>query len=876
MQFKQYGKIKKVRGRRHINLGEVRAGLAAEKKISQELPDHYYMHLQDSQVSLACMTKGRSSSQAINKELKKSIPTVVGANVRGYYGFIRSKSNPADDPTRKQPVRKPTRLPPRWWTEAEDGRFEELDKFLEENLVHPTQVSELPDPKELLADVQLDGRSSKDVKKERGRRLRKERISKQEETDEAVERLQEGSKAVDEDFKNASEQRSLLRSTEAESTEAERTAEEEGEKQRAEKVADSTKEGASSEETRQRLRGTWLEGREELWAALTSFKRSQFVLQEGVEDLDSALLKGPGLLDLFSGKRGFAQAFAKMGCSWALCFDLKHGEDENLLEPNLQARLKSLLGSRCFIAMAASPVCASFSTAITPPWRMKIWPRGKPGLTEEQLEKIRLGHEQLAFTLELVRVCLRHGVIFWIENPEQSWFWKIDKELSWDDILARGDVGDFRVDQCVFGTPWRKRTRFRTNSHLRDQKQLCRCTKPHVKLRGRSKQHGMNFTKLAESYPRKLCSVLAAAVAIDCGLKADCRNVSVSDCVFCNNKRIGEASNPGPRRRQMPRDGDIDDIQLLEPQTVKMRSKLWDAFNIWINENIGEGALEHMLESPGLLVKTLEAYGKAQFSGGAPLHYYRQLLAHTQREYPLCRPFMQGAWLVVTKWEQAEPTQHRPPIPEPLAVAISALALLWRWPKFASTVLMCFFSILRIGEVLNARRRDLLTPNDLMSPEPEIFLKISNPKSRGRGPRIQYSTFKKVEFLPILLHTWEGLKPGERLYPLSASAFRRRWDCILQHLGVQSFHRLTPGAMRPGGAVWAHRQGMSIQDLLWKMRLQHLRTLGYYLQEVTAVSILPNLTAECRGNIAALLGIMPFLSEHSSAHNPRRDCCFNL
>jgi len=283
-----------------------------------------------------------------------------------------------------------------------------------------------------------------------------------------------------------------------------------------------------------------------------------------------------------------------------------------------------------------------------------------------------------------------------------------------------------------------------------------------------------------------------------------------------------------------------------------------------------------MLESPGLLVKTLEAYGKAQFSGGAPLHYYRQLLAHTQREFPLCRPFMQGAWLVVTKWEQAEPTQHRPPIPEPLAVAISALALLWRWPKFASTVLMCFFSILRIGEVLNARRRDLLTPNDLMSPEPEIFLKISNPKSRGRGPRIQYSTFKKVEFLPILLHTWEGLKPGERLYPLSASAFRRRWDCILQHLGVQSFHRLTPGAMRPGGAVWAHRQGMSIQDLLWKMRLQQLRTLGYYLQEVTAVSILPNLTAECRGNIAALLGIMPFLSEHSSAHNPRRDCCFNL
>ncbi len=173
---------------------------------------------------------------------------------------------------------------------------------------------------------------------------------------------------------------------------------------------------------------------------------------------------------------------------------------------------------------------------------------------------------------------------------------------------------------------------------------------------------------------------------------------------------------------------------------------------------------------------------------------------------------------------------------------------------------MCFYGILRAGEVLTAVRRDLLTPEDLMSSDQEIFLKISNPKSRGRGPRVQYSTFKKVEYMPILIRTWQGLRPGEKLYPLSASAFRRRWDCILQHLGVQKFHRLTPGTLRSGGAVWAHRQGTNIQDLLWKMRLQHLRTLGYYLQEVTAVSILPNLTEECRASISALLGIMPFLS----------------
>ena len=860
LQFKEFGRIRKVQRRRHINLGEVRAALAAEKLVGQTIPGHYYMHLQDSQVALACMTKGRSASAAINKELRRSIPHVVGCNVRGYYGYIRSKSNPADDPTRAQEVRGATREPPKWWYLESEADFEELDKFLEENHVHPKQISELPDPAELLPDLELDGRSSKEMKQDRGRE-RRAKARKKDFEDTEAERLEKVSEAAAEAEKTEAERSEDAENVaEAEDSRAGRAEDAglAGDRSARPRLGENRSEGLSSE--KEKKKSSWLGAKQKEVKLLLSFKRSQFIFGERYGSLEEALEQGPGLLDLYSGKRGFARAFVGQGCPWALCFDLKHGEDEDLLEPNLQATLKILLGSCMFCAMAASPVCASFSTAITPPWRTKIWPRGRPGLTAEQKEKIRLGHEQLAFTLVLVGICLNLSIRFWVENPDQSWFWKIDGELSWDAINEDERVGDFRADQCCFGTPWRKRTRFKTSCHLKDQKQLCRCERPHVKLRGRSKEHGMNFTKLAESYPRRLCAVLAASMALDCGLQTGRRHVSVSDCVFSEHKRVGEAKNPGPRQRKAAREGAIDDIQLLEPQTVKIRAKLWTSFSSWVNENVGDGALENMIEAPYVLVKTLESYGKAQYAAGAPLHYYRQLLAHTQREIPLCRPYMQSAWTIVTKWELAEPTQHRPPIPEPLAIAISALALLWNWPKFASTVLLCFYGILRVGEVLNAKRRDLLTPKDLLSQEQEVFLRIRNPKSRGRGPRVQYSTFKKIDYMPIILQTWESLRPDEKLYPLSASAFRRRWDTILRQLGVQTFHRLTPGAMRPGGAVWAHRQGINIQDLLWKMRLQHLRTLGYYLQEVTAVSILPNLTEDSRESIAALLGVMPFLS----------------
>ena len=902
LQFEQYGKVRTSKKRRHINLGEIRAGLAAERKFAEENPCQYYVHLQDSQVSLACMIKGRSSSEAINRELKQAIPTIVGHNIRPFFGYVRSKSNPADDPTRGQEIRRPLRKPSSWWEKISEEKFDEIDLFLRSQGMHPEQVAGLPDPKELLPDLELDGRSSGELKKERGKLRRdvpktrrseglkgekgaEERsagpIGEAEEPTRAEKmKICEEADGKDEKLKKGAESgEAVMRDRElftvsVRGAEAVENTEDAGDAEAAERTEDGEKaeraEGharADDSDAKKRGRETNKEDRreDEGWGEvvnkLKQFKRSQFVINPKYKDLDEALKSGPGVLDLYSGKRGFSRAITKLGCPWSLCFDLKHGVDEDLLEPSLQVTLKSLLSSSAFAAMAASPVCASFSTAITPPWRDKLHPRGVPGLTAEQEAKIDLWHRQLRFTIELVELCIQHQVHFWIENPDGSWFWKMDGELSWQDVDECAEVGDFRIDQCVYGTPWRKRTRFKTSCHLRGQKQLCRCSGKHVQLRGRSKQHGVNFTKLAESYPRRLCSVLAGAMAIDCGFADGRRHLSVADCVFSEHRRIGEAKNPGPRRSKTERDGHIDDIELLEPQTVRIRAKLWTAFRIWVDDNVGLGALDELVEAPALLVKALEAYGKAQFSGGAPLHYYRQLLAHVQREVAMCRPFMQGAWTIVSKWEIAEPTQHRTPIPEPLVIAVCALAILWKWPKFASAVLLCYYGIMRIGEVLRARRRDLLTPCDLLSDDQVLYLKINQPKSRGRGPNVQYSTFSNGKLLPFLLWNWENLGRDEPLYPLSASAFRRRWDSLLDRVGVERFHSLTPGSLRGGGCVWAHKAGVGIQELLWKMRLQHIKTLGYYLQEVTAVSILPNLTRDCRNNIAALQGVMPLLLE---------------
>eukprot|EP00438_Fugacium_kawagutii_P003106 Skav210388 [mRNA] locus=scaffold1526:346357:350934:- [translate_table: standard] len=836
------------RGRRkHINLHEISAALDAECAVGEKWKDSYYVHLQDSQVSLACLVKGRSSSFAANQLLRKSIPMHITNNVRPFYGFVRTKLNPSDDPTRDRPVRSPCREEALWIASAKKGDFAELDDFLSEQKLGVLDMAGLPDPSELLPDLPIQALSAQEKRKVRGKHMRQKKPS-------AVSAEGDSSSKSSEDPQAVRASLSTVRSrTPSVQSAACRCGP---------GISGPVRVSAPATGPETELKNGKLP--EALVQRLLKFRPEQFVFSSKFADLSEALRDGPGVLDLFSGARGFSRAFTELVPSWSLCFDISHHPDENLEDVELQSVLLGLLQDGAFKAMAASPVCASFSTAITPPWRTLEFPEGRPDVTAEQRLKMERGHVQLKFVLKLCAVCIQTGVIFWVENPDASWFWRQREELSWDSLQADKQVGDFRIDQCRFGTPWRKRTKFRTNCSLRGQRLLCRCSTGHVILRGRCKERKINFTKLAESYPRKLCRLIACGVAQDLGLLPGRRKLIVDDCAKCCGLRIGEASHPGPRRPrafERVREGRLEDVELLEPQTIAMRARFWSSFTGWVSSELGDSALESIVANPLLLVKALEKYGGLEYSAGTPLHYYRQLLAHVQREYPMIKVHMAPAWRMVSKWELLEPVQHRPPIPEPLVLAMSCLALSWDWPYFTAAVLMCFYGICRIGEVLSAARCHLLTPQDLMSDDEVIYLKICKPKSRNRGPSTQYSTVSERSVVSFLAAVWQQLQPESLLYPSSPSNFRRRWNTVLKILGVPSWHRLTPGSLRGGGCVAAHRKGLAIHDLLWKMRLQHTKTLGYYLQETTAESVLPALTPDCRDNIKALRSMLPFLLE---------------
>ena len=142
----------------------------------------------------------------------------------------------------------------------------------------------------------------------------------------------------------------------------------------------------------------------------------------------------------------------------------------------------------------------------------------------------------LEFVLNIVVLCERLGLVYLIENPLSSWMWS---QPAWQGCKDRGREWDFFCDFCVFGTAWKKPTRFRTNGQLGGQCLRCPRDHQHFVLRGRVPGQGLSATKIAEPYPRRLCVLLAQAAAQDAGWLSDKRLLDISRCAKCSNCRIG-------------------------------------------------------------------------------------------------------------------------------------------------------------------------------------------------------------------------------------------------------------------------------------------------------------------------------------------------
>ena len=159
----------------------------------------------------------------------------------------------------------------------------------------------------------------------------------------------------------------------------------------------------------------------------------------------------------------------------------------------------------------------------------------------------------------------------------------------------------------------------------------------------------------------------------------------------------------------------------------------------------------------------------------------------------------------------------------------------------------------------------MVLPSDLGTAEGSaVFLKIRKPKTmRRRKGRVQHLKIDG-ELVSVFLESVLGpLEEFLPLFPLSAAAFRTRWQRVLFALYVPKHLQPTPASLRGGGAIAAYRRGESIQSIMWRMRLLSLSTLESYLQELAAETFMTKLPHSAKSKIRSAALFFPLALGHS-------------
>ncbi|OLQ11504.1 hypothetical protein AK812_SmicGene4650 [Symbiodinium microadriaticum] len=786
----QYKEIlrKKVSRPTHINILELRGMAKAEEIASQEGMRRRVFQLADSQVSLGAWTKGRAASRALNQELQQSLPIHLGCNMQSSAGFLPTEYNSADGPSRNTRPQEPIISIPECFYHLPDlGPF---DRWLESHGADPYTISGLPPLEELGAEIQVQVRSSG--------------------------RSRAGGRAFRQPNCPLSREKGQFIRTSCDVLSPGRA------------QADKLEAGAI--------------------AILQHYSVEQFVLPRAWLQGEDWRPTGPGFLELSSAQKGLAAALAEYSQTWVLV--LEFTEDTFQAADSRQGHedVFQLIERGAVLGVGCSMLGSSFSRAIRPAWRSSVYPGGLESLEGRAECRVAKGNALAAFIAKVISACLSAELLYWVENPSDSFLWRLPSFIT---LGSREAENLFRFDQCRFLAPWRKRTTILTNSHLRGFSMFCNGGHRHRRLSGYSKEFHCCWTRASQIYPRRLRQLLGYAIAFDAGLLPGRRPITAATLAKQSHGRIGEAQNPGPR---LPRDlrhrDDIDlsSIELVTANTSKLGQRVHSLFQDWCQESVGEEAARNLLSCANTAGELAKEFGYFLFSAKHPLYMYRQLLAYLQRERPMLRGHLAGAWQVVSKWERVEPIEHRSPVPHVLLRALVSLAVAWRWQRVAAVILIMFFGVARPGEVLQAARRDLLLPRDLETESATAFyLKVVAPKTRHRGlGKIQHTKVDDAHVTAFCEGVFGGLPWHERLYPGSPASFRRRWDTLLAALQVPKKLRLTPAGLRAGGAVFAYRQDIELQKLLWRMRLSNLQTLQHYVQEVGAESVVVQLPPRAR------------------------------
>ena len=304
----------------------------------------------------------------------------------------------------------------------------------------------------------------------------------------------------------------------------------------------------------------------------------------------------------------------------------------------------------------------------------------------------------------------------------------------------------------------------------------------------------------------------------------------------------------------------------MTKNTSLTREWLLDRFVKWM-ESKGHSFQTVVMASPpetDLLNALLVEFGRLLFEEGKPYYHFSETINSITSKRPLVRRSLQQAWDLAFMWGSHEPAEHHVAMPFQVLVALISAAWYWGWEREAAVFALACTALLRIGEVVEALRADLILPSDVSYTNSFALLRILEPKTRFRAARHQAGKLEHVDLLYVVQIGFGKLKPWERLWPLSSSTLRSRLSKLLTKLGLPSKPQDSPKPMtlasfRPGGATHLMNLTESAELVRRRGRWASFRIMEIYLQEVSASTYLNLVAPQAKQNVLLACAVFPVI-----------------
>ena len=248
----------------------------------------------------------------------------------------------------------------------------------------------------------------------------------------------------------------------------------------------------------------------------------------------------PVFIEIFSGSSNLSRWMYEQGFD-VIAIDWKHNKHTAKFSA-IDVDLSSSAGQSLFwqmvvdlqpVAIHAGVACGTSSRArekaiplalqragapTPPPLRDAAFPMGLPNLKPHHQHRVDAANALYRFVLEVLLYCIKHSIIFSVENPWRSWFWSVlvhlARELSLEACRMLNTLHSVLFDNCMHGGLRQKRTRIDCTTSAYDCLSLdCDGNHEHQAYNIQFDGHWQFDTAAEGAYPDLLCQRMAAALA---------------------------------------------------------------------------------------------------------------------------------------------------------------------------------------------------------------------------------------------------------------------------------------------------------------------------------------------------------------------------